>query len=115
MQPPTHAVLCLRAQNTMVWQEHVAEKIDALPELADRDLAGVQRKKKFSAQENTDGMNESLQLLLVRCDDGKVIRIAYIVTNPEFMFYILIQFIQVNICKELRCQIANGQPPPQRS
>ena len=50
-----------------------------------------------------------IQLLRVFVQNNKIIHISAIILTMPMLFYILIQYIQINITKKLACQISDRQ------
>ena len=89
--------------------QHVAKNVDALAVLSDRYLARVKIKVQIFFEKRSDGSEERLQLLTTWCyHHHEVIRIADIKLDLERVLDELIELVEVDIRKELRGEVADG-------
>ena len=73
------------------------------------DLLGMKKQFKLLREICFDGRNQGLQISLVTMNQNKIVHIPAIVTNSQIALHEMVKFIEVDIAKQLRSQVANGQ------
>ena len=83
----------------MVWKDDVAQEVDALAELADRNLVGMKDESPFMPQPLFDKRQQPAKVGRIVKQNNSVIYIANVVANHEFVFDKMIECVQVDIGK----------------
>ncbi len=93
----------------MVRQYDIAQVVDALPDIANGDLLGVQGEFEFVANKILERLDESFQIFFVGGNYHKVVGVARVMFDLQIVLNELVEFVHVNVGKQLRSKIADWQ------
>lgn len=89
-------------------EQDIPEEIDTLAVLPDRHLVRMKHETQLMRKIGVDGHQKYFKVSCAMRDDHEIIRVPEIVLDPECVFHELIKFIHVDICKELRREVPDG-------
>lgn len=98
------------ANQPVMWINHAAEKVDALPATLQDDFVRVQLQVKAFGQEMFDLRLPFGQGFRFIGQEYEIVDIAQVALDLEDVFDELVEFVEVNIGEELAGQAADGQP-----
>ncbi len=102
-----HSVLARLAHQPVVRELYVSEKIHAPVILHELNFVRMQTQLQLFLQKLLDGGEEVLQLRFVGRDDNKIVGVANVVRGFQFVFYKLVELVHVDVCEQLRSQVAD--------
>ena len=106
-----HAPARPRAKESVVWKEHIPEKVHAAMTWLKDDLVLMQRKSQARIEKGFDTCSEVRNGIGY---DNEVVGVARILLYLQLMLHELIKLVQVDIGEDLTCQISNWHPFPRR-
>jgi hypothetical protein len=101
-----HSFFRLRAQNSMVREMHVPEKINALMPLPEEHFCGMQIQIEIAQEEISHERQNVFKFPSIAGKQYEIVGVTEIILDAKIALYILIESIKINIRKNLRCEIA---------
>lgn len=108
----TDALDAAFAQQAMRRVDAIPQKIQRAARLANREYLGlaVSGQAQGTPQELLDARPPRLQLRLVVMQHHKIIHVADVVPDAEIVLCVAIQLVEIEIGKQLTCQVAERDP-----
>jgi len=97
------------SKQAVVRQNHVAQVINSLPDIADGNFLGMQGKFQPVADEFLEGFNEAFQKFFIARHHHKVVGVACVMFDLHLVLNELVEFVHVDVGKQLRSEIADRQ------
>lgn len=107
-EPSEQFVPCATRESSAVWEDLIAEEMQT-PFTRQQDIiARMQRQREVVQKECRCGLAGGFQIYPAVCEEDKVVAIAQIAANFQRVLHEPVEFMQVNIRKNLARDIANG-------
>ena len=84
-----------------MWKHSEAKEGRASTRVDNSTLAWMQSKRYVVAKKIVNRIPISLKRFFVVVNDDEIIDVTYVLFHFEFVFYVLIKFVQVNVCEKL--------------
>ncbi len=102
-------VLCLVPRYDKTRKTNVPQEINALVEFSDRNLPGMQSQLESFSEEFVDGFYDIQTVISLGVQYHKVVGITDIVFFLQLVLHKLVELIEIDIGKKLRCQVPDWQ------
>lgn len=96
-----------RPHRNVMWQSHVSEEIDALAISSNTDFFRMQFQHEVFAEKTIYWFDELCEVGAVARDDYEVVGVASVVFYLQLVLHELVEFVHVDVRKELRSQVAD--------
>ena len=113
-QAPSQGFDGARALVTVMGVENIADKADALITALQPGLGGVQAQMEARGKEGLDPHLVRVESLRAVCQKHDIIHVADVSRQPQLMFNVLVEFIEIDIGKKLARVTADRQAASRR-
>ncbi len=109
-----HSAGSFRPEYGCVRQKDVAEETDALPPRPNLDFARVEFSLEPCTQDDICRVGQGHCFSARRCEHDKIIAVTDVMPNMEFVFHRQIELVQIDVCEQLACKVAERNAFPRR-
>jgi len=104
-----YSVFRFVSKQPVVRQDHVSQEVNSLTGIEDGTFLGVQREFQVVPNKFLKQIKKAFQIFFVSGDNHKVVGIARVMFDLQIVFNELVEFVHVNVGKQLRSEIADRQ------
>lgn|SRR3989344_2112000 len=102
-------ISCLISRYHETRETNVPQEINALTEFSDRDFPRVQSQLEGFSKEFVYGFYDIQTMISLGVQYHKIVGITDVVFFLQLMLHELVELIEIDIGKKLRCQVPNWQ------
>src|SRR3989338_5127580 len=104
-----YPVFRFASKQTVMRQDYVSQKVHSLSGIEDSAFLGMQRKLQFAPDKFLERINEVVQIFFIGGHNYKVVGVARVMFYLQIVLNELVEFVHVNVGKQLRSEIAYRQ------